>query len=123
MARKVLIGVFIVVFVFLNRSNSSGYEVAAVTSGGTLTGRVFLRGTPPPARIFHLIFSPNIEFCRSISDGKGNRLLREFRASEDGGFQDVVVAVVGVKKGKAFDFTPKIEIEHCRIAPFVTPVR
>ncbi len=99
------------------------YEVADVTLGGTLRGRVFLKGTPPPAKIYHLIFSPNIEFCSSISDGKGNRLLREFRASADGGFQDVVVAVVGVQAGKPFGFTPKIEIENCRISPFVTPVR
>jgi hypothetical protein len=100
-----------------------GYEEMTVTSGGTLTGRAVLKGTPPPARIFHLIFSPNIDFCGKISDGKGNRLLKEFKVTSDGGFQGVVVAVVGVEKGKKFDFTPQIQIEHCRIFPFVTPVR
>jgi len=102
---------------------SWGDEEIVVTSGGAVTGSVSLKGTPPPSRIFHMVFSPNIEFCTRVSDGKGNRLLKEFRVSEDGGFQDVVVAVVGVEKGKRFDYTPEIRLENCRIAPFVTPVR
>ena len=92
-------------------------------AGGIITGTVTLKGTPPPVRIFHLIFSPNIDFCGMISDGKGNRLLKEFRVSEDGGFQDVVVAVVGVKQGKKFDYTPEIGVKTCRISPFVVPIR
>jgi hypothetical protein len=70
-----------------------------------------------------LVFSPNIEHCRSISDGKGNRLLKEFRADREGGFEGVVVAVVGVTQGKPFDYTPEIRLKDCRIGPFVTPVR
>ena len=100
-----------------------GYEEITVASGGTLTGKVVLKGPPPPARIFHLIFSPNIDLCGRISDGKGNRLLKEFKVAEDGGFQDVVVVVVGIKKGKKFDYAPEIKIENCRISPFVKPVR
>ena len=100
-----------------------GYEEIDVTSGGILTGKVELKGTPPPARIFHLIFSPNIDLCGKISDGKGNRLLKDFKVAKDGSFQDVVVAVVGMKKGKKFDYAPEIKIENCRISPFVTPVR
>jgi hypothetical protein len=100
-----------------------GYEEAPVTNGGRIMGKVFLNGTPPPARIYHLVFSPNKEFCGKISDGKGNRLLREFRVADGGGFADVVVAVVGVERGKPFDYIPRIEIENCRIGPFVTPVR
>jgi len=111
------------VFVFSNCSVGWGYEEVAVASGGTITGRVFLKGVPPPTRIFHMVFSPNIDFCGKISDGKGNRLLKEFRVSDDGGFQDVVVAVVGVKQGKKFDYTPEINVETCRISPFVVPVR
>jgi hypothetical protein len=105
-------------------SNPAGaYEEAPVASGGTVSGKVFLKGTPPPTRIFHLIFSPNIDFCGRISDGKGNRLLKEFQVSQDGGFRNVVVAVVGVEKGKRFDYTPMLDVENCRISPFVTPVR
>ncbi|MFQ5598686.1 MAG: carboxypeptidase-like regulatory domain-containing protein [Nitrospiria bacterium] len=116
------IGLAIILFGLIS-APAGAYEEVEVTSGGTLRGRVFLNGTPPPARIYHLIFSPNITFCRDISDGKGNRLLREFRVSDDGGFQDAIVSIVGVRQGKAFDFTPRIDIEHCRITPFVTPIR
>jgi hypothetical protein len=104
-------------------SVSLAYEEVTVTSGGTLRGRASLSGTPPPSRIFHMVFSPNINFCTRISDGKGNRLLKEFVVAKDGGFQNVVVAVVGVEKGKRFDYTPQISIENCRVGPFVTPVR
>jgi hypothetical protein len=99
------------------------YEEAPVANGGSLTGKVKLEGAPPPVRIYHLVFSPNLEFCGKISDGNGNRLLKEFRVAPDGRFEGVVVAVVGVKKGKPFSFTPSLEIENCRIAPFMTPVR
>lgn len=99
------------------------YQEIEVTDGGVIEGRVFLDGQAPPARIFHLIFSPNIELCRSISDGKGNRLLKEFRVDGEGGFEGVVVAVVGVAKGKRFDYTPELRLKNCRIGPFVMPVR
>lgn len=120
-----IVPTFLLLFIFLLFSGKIGwgYEEGPVTSGGTITGKVFLKGTPPPARILHLIFSPNIDFCGRISDGKGNRLLKEFRVADDGGLQDVIVAVVGVKKGKPFHFKPEITIENCRVVPFVTPVR
>lgn len=104
-------------------SPSWGYEEVDISDGGTVLGRVTLKGEPPPARIYHLIFSPNIDYCIRISDGKGNRLLREFEVAEDGGLKNAVVAVVGVERGKPFNFTPQIEIEDCRISPIVTPVR
>lgn len=100
-----------------------GYEEMTVTGGATLSGKVVLEGTPPPTRIYHLIFSPNIDFCSRVSDGKGNRLVKEFSVAEDGGLQNAIVAVIGVEKGKSFDFSPELTIENCRIAPFVTPVR
>ena len=99
------------------------YQEAPVTGGGTLKGRVLLLGTPPPSRIFHMVFSPNITYCSRVSDGNGNRLLKEFRVSDQGGLQDVVVAVVGVDRGKPFDYTPEINLENCRIGPMVMPVR
>lgn len=99
------------------------YEEMTVTSGGTITGRVLLSGTPPPARIFHLVFSPNLGFCGGISDGKGNRLIREFRVDDEGGLEGTVVSVVGVERGKKFSYSPRIELENCRITPFVTPIR
>jgi hypothetical protein len=114
---------FSCVLIVGGRSVSWGYDEIVVANGGTLTGKVVLQGAPPPTRIFHLVFSPNIDFCGKISDGKANRLLKEFEMSGDGGFQNVVVAVVGVKQGKKFDYSPELTIETCRIGPFVIPVR
>jgi len=103
--------------------DAPAYEEIVVTDGGVIAGRVFLDGQVPPARIFHLIFSPNIDLCSSISDGSGNRLLKDFLVDGEGGLQGVVVAMVGVSKGKRFDYTPELRLKDCRIGPFVTPVR
>lgn len=116
------IGIWIGLFL-LTVSTGWGYDETTVVDGATVHGRVMLKGTPPPARIYHLIFSPNIDFCGKISDGKGNRLLKEFRAAPDGALENAVVAVVGVERGKPFNYTPELTIENCRIEPFVTPVR
>ena len=121
---SILIGALVLFVGFLGQPAASfGYEETEVPSGGTLSGKVNLKGSYPNPRIFHLIFSPNIDFCIRVSDGKGNRLLKDFVVSGDGSLKDVVVAVVGVEKGKSFDYTPSLEIENCRIAPFVAPVR
>ncbi len=121
--KKGIIFVWGLLLLLLCGQATFAYEEGPVTSGGTFSGRVTLKGTPPPSRIFHLIFSPNPQFCGKISDGKGNRLLKEFWVAPDGSFQNVVVAVVGVEKGKPFDYRPELTIENCRIAPFITPVR
>jgi len=122
--RKIIISLLLS-FVFLSGNSPQvwAYEEAPVRNGGTLKGRVFLNGPPPPDRVYHLIFSPNIDFCRGISDGDGNRILKEFQTSADGGFQDVIIAIVGVKKGKPFGMTPIVWLEDCEMRPFVTPVR
>ncbi len=123
MTRKVIVYLLFLFVVTGHFSLGLAYEEVTIRNGGTIKGRVFLNGSPPPARVYHLIFSPNIEFCRSISDGAGNRILHEFLTSADGGFQDVVVALVGVKKGKPFNHKPIIWLEDCQIRPFVTAVR
>ncbi len=78
------------------------YKIAATGESGKLTGRISLSGEKPRARSFHLIHAPNIKFCSRISDGKGHRLLFDFTVSENHDLKDAVVAILGVKKGKAF---------------------
>ncbi|MFQ5544142.1 MAG: hypothetical protein ACE5FY_07310, partial [Nitrospiria bacterium] len=124
MTRKLWIYLFLLAVSVVNHIPEGwGYEEAVIRNGGNLKGRVYLEGAPPPARVYHLIFSPNIEFCRSISDGDGNRILYEFKTAHDGGLQDVVVSLVGVEKGKPFNLNPIIWLEDCQIRPFVTPIR
>ncbi len=78
------------------------YKISSVDQGGTLSGRVNLVGVVPKARAFHLIHAPNIEFCSRMSDGKGHRILYDFTVSKNGGLQDTVIAIQGIKKGKPF---------------------
>lgn len=58
-------------FSLLNNVSVSAYEETPVPSGGTVIGKVFLKGIPPPSRIFHRVLSLNIDLCTRISDAQG----------------------------------------------------
>jgi hypothetical protein len=126
MKRSYLLIVLLIanLFCFFSITNpASGYEEEAVKNPGIYAGKVTLTGPVPPPRRFHLITFPNMEFCGTISDGKGDRLLREFNVSDMGEFGNVVVLFVAVPNGKPFNYTPELKIENCLIDPFVAPVR
>lgn len=96
------IGVPVLLAVFLGTPGAFGYEGTPVVNGGSITGKVLLKGAVPEPRVFPLVLYPFGPFCRKISDGQGHILLEEFLVASDGGLQDAVVAVHGVTKGKAF---------------------
>jgi hypothetical protein len=79
-----------------------GYEEIDVSNGGTITGKVTLRGPIPEPRVFALVLYPFGPFCKKISDGQGNVRLSEFIVGKKGGLWDAVVAVQQVEKGKPF---------------------
>jgi hypothetical protein len=79
-----------------------GYDEVKVTNGGSITGKVILKGAVPPPRIFPLVLYPFGPFCKKISDGQGNVRLMEFSVDSGGGLKDAVVAVEAVKQGKTF---------------------
>lgn len=83
-------------------SPASDYREIEVQDGGTITGRVVLKGPAPGLRYFPLVLFPFAEYCRKISDTQGNIVLQEFQTTQDGGLQDVIVAVHGLTKGKPF---------------------
>jgi len=87
-------------------STHPGYKESPVHNGGTITGKVILKGAIPPPRMFHLSLYPFGTYCKKISDGHGSVLLEEFNVAPDGGMQDAIVAVQNVKEGKPF---PPIE--------------
>ncbi len=100
------------------------YQEIPVVGGGTLTGKVTLKGGKPVPRGFNLVTFPDPVYCGRISNGHGFRLLKEFAIAKDHGVQDVVVMITGVAKGKPFKFkAPRIEAIDCRFNPFVTVVR
>ncbi|MBN4053130.1 carboxypeptidase regulatory-like domain-containing protein [bacterium AH-315-L15] len=79
-----------------------GYEGVEVKNGGSISGKITLKGEKPSARVFALVLYPFGPFCKKISDGEGNVRLKEFIVSEDGGLWEAVVAVKAVKKGKPY---------------------
>lgn len=100
------------------------YKVTSVDNGGHLTGQVKLNGRTPKPRAFHLIFSPNVEFCSRISDGRGHRVLHDFILSRDGGLKETVVAIRSVKKGKPFPQKMQVfHIDRCRANQYAIGVR
>ncbi|MHB8481389.1 MAG: carboxypeptidase-like regulatory domain-containing protein [Nitrospiria bacterium] len=90
------------VFVFFNPVASFGYETVDVTNGGSVRGKVTLKGPIPSPRVFPVGIYPFSYFCKKISDGGNNVLLDEFFVGADGGMKDAIVTVQNVQKGKPF---------------------
>ena len=99
------------------------YDTVVVKDGAVLRGTVTFQGTVPEPKEFELRRYPDRAFCGAISDGEGNRLLKEVNIGQSGGLKDVVVVVEGVQGGKPFTFTnARIESDVCEFLPFVTVV-
>ena len=101
------------------------YEEVAVTDGGTVAGKVTLSGEVPKPKGYNLTTLPDPIYCGRISDGQGWRLLQPFNVGPHHEFQQVVVRLEGVEKGKPFEESkpPRIEAVDCRFMPFVNVVR
>ena len=100
------------------------YEETTVSNGGTVTGMVQFVGDLPSPTPFELRRYPDRAYCGALSDGSGYRLLRDVAVGAQQGLKDVVVTIVGVEKGKAFEFTEtKLEANICQLVPFVSVVR
>lgn len=108
-------------------SEAFGYQEVQVSDGGTITGIVTLEGSTPKPKGYNLTTLPDQFYCGRISDGHGWRILQPFQRGSHGEFQDVVMYLEDVEKGKPFDKSesdgPAIEARDCLFAPFVTVVR
>ncbi len=108
----------------LGAGPARAYEEAAVADGGTITGSVTFADPEPPLQRFALRRSPDRAYCGALSDGSGYRLLREVAVNAEGGLQDVVVRVEGVRRGKPFTLQETtLEANVCQFIPFVSVVR
>jgi len=96
--------------------SSEQYAEAPVGEGGTLTGRVTFKGTPPAPKTFAFAKFPNTEFCgKTDSDDHGNRVVREVNVGEDNALRDVVVYFEKVETGKPFKFDgTDVKAEGCK---------
>lgn len=89
------------------------YTEAAVTNGGTITGRVSYDGTPPPPEKVTITQDPAT--CGT------SRELDEWQVSSSGGVKEAVVYLVDIKSGKKMDFpaAPVLDQKGCRYQPHV----
>lgn len=121
-SKKIVIGLFLFLFLISPLLPSYAYDEMEVRNGGTLIGKVTLNGPKPPVRVFPLVLYPFGPFCKLISDGEGNVIVQEFIVGAGGGMQDAVVAVVDVKKGKPFPpIRPQFVAENCMFHPLDIP--
>ena len=103
-------------------SVSRAYEAGEVANGGTITGKVTLRGPTPEPRAIPMVLYPFGDFCKKISNGEGVVLLREFNVDGAGGLQDAVAAVQGVVRGKSFRYRDtELVTVNCMFHPLEVP--
>ncbi|MBI3621909.1 MAG: carboxypeptidase regulatory-like domain-containing protein [Nitrospirae bacterium] len=91
------------------------YKEAPVANGGTISGKITFKGTPPAPKTFDFAKFPQPEFCaKADSDGKGHRLLHEVTVN-NGVMADVVVFIEGVPAGKPFKLAgTDVKADTCR---------
>ena len=122
--RSIITIAALLIFISLSEE-SSAYQEIEVTNGGTIKGKAIMTGKMPYPRVYHLILFPNIDMCAEIeTDDEMNRVLDDFKISEDGGLKDVVITLEHVEAGKPFNKKPiLIDSENCKFSPDVNAVR
>ncbi len=100
------------------------YTEIKVTNGGSVHGKITIRGEKPRPMAFNLVTIPDPVFCGQISTGTGWRIVEDFIIGPDGSLKDSVVFLQEVDKGKPFDI-PKVTIRaiDCEFLPFVNVLR
>ncbi len=105
-------------------TNALALEEIEVRNGGTLSGKITLKGEVPFPRSFPLVLYPFSAFCKDIADEEGIVELHEFEIDEDRGLKDVVVALEDVTGGKRMKpLLPTIVSRKCQFHPFVSVVQ
>lgn len=90
------------------------YDAGAVSGGGSISGTVKYKGTPPPRA--KLDVNKDTEVCGSTAKES-----RELVVGADGGIQYAVVAIPSITKGKAFaDAKTQLDQHGCEYMPHVT---
>lgn len=90
------------------------YQEAAVTNGGTVSGKVSYKGTPPPPE--HVRVLKNADVCGNERDMPGIDV-------KNGALRQVVVLIEGIEKGKPLS-SNVVDIvgRKCAFLPFLTVV-
>jgi plastocyanin len=94
----------------------AGYDGAAVSGGGTISGVVKYKGTAPAAA--PLDVNKDKEVCATKP-----KLSKELVVGADGGIQYAVVSIATIAKGKPFETAkPVVDQKGCEYLPHVTLV-
>ena len=99
----------------LTAPSARGYDVVAVTDGGTIKGKVVYAGAPPAKK--KVIPTKDKETC-----GAGVREVDQIVLGPDKAVQEAVVYLKGIEKGKGWEKpakTPAIENVKCDFTPHV----
>jgi hypothetical protein len=114
MKRFTLSFALVVVTAFLGVTLAAAYEEISVSDGGTVSGKVTFKGTPPPPKLSKLDKFPNPKFCgKADSDGENRKQI--LVRVDNGALSDVVVYIEDIEKGKTFKFPgTDIKADICR---------
>ena len=99
----------------LKADEGGAYKEAPVANGGTISGKIMFKGTPPPPKLFEFAKFPQPTYCGKVdNDGKGHRMLHEVTVN-NGLLADVVVFIEEVPAGKPFKFNgTDVKADTCR---------
>jgi plastocyanin len=94
------------------------YEAGPVADGGSISGTVKFKGTPPAP--IKLDVNKDAEVCGA----GGAKTSRELVVAADGGIQYAVVSIPGIAKGKPFpDAKTTLDQKGCEYMPHITVVQ
>jgi plastocyanin len=99
--------------VSLGWTAAGAYEAGPVANGGSISGTVKYKGTPPAAA--KLDVNKDTDVC-----GTTPKSSKELVVAADGGIQYAVVSIPSIGKGKPFaDAKPVLDQKGCEYAPHV----
>jgi plastocyanin len=94
-----------------------GYEAGPVTNGGSITGTVKYKGTPPPREKVDV--NKDKEVCAVTP-----KLSTDLVVGTDGGIEYAVVSIPGIQKGKPFpESTAVLDQKGCEYVPHVVQLK
>ena len=93
--------------------NALAYTGGPVSNGGSITGNVKYKGTPPPPQILEI--NKDKDVC-ALTEKQSRELL----VGPDGGIQYAVVSITNITEGKPFEEAkPVLDQKGCEYLPYV----
>jgi plastocyanin len=111
---RAVLALAVVVMLGWSAGRAAAYEAGPVSNGGSISGTVKYKGTPPTRA--KLEVNKDTDVCGA----GGEKLSRELVVGADGGVQYAVVSIPGIAKGKPFaDTKPVLDQKGCEYQPHI----